>query len=73
MIALGLLDSAFGDDLVLTGEGRFDWASLRDSVAAGAARAAGRLGRPAVVLAGQVQVGRRETMAAGVAGASTCG
>lgn len=62
----GLLRS---HDLVITGEGRFDWASLRDSVAAGAAQAAGRLGRPAVVLAGQVQVGRRETMAAGVAGA----
>ncbi len=56
-------------DLVLTGEGCFDWKSLRDSVAAGAARAAGSVGRPAVVLAGQVQVGRRETMAAGVAGA----
>lgn len=56
-------------DLVITGEGCFDWASLRDSVATGAARAAARLGRPAVVLAGQVQVGRRETMSTGVAGA----
>ncbi len=56
-------------DLVITGEGRFDWESLRDSVAVGAARAAAQLGRPAVVLAGQVHVGRRETMAAGVAGA----
>lgn len=56
-------------DLVITGEGCFDWASLRDSVAAGAAGAAARLGRPAVVLAGQVHVGRRETMSTGVAGA----
>ena len=56
-------------DLVITGEGCFDWASLRDSVATGAAQAAARLGLPAVVLAGQVQVGRRETMSTGVAGA----
>nr|WP_218880328.1 glycerate kinase [Kineosphaera limosa] len=56
-------------DLVITGEGCFDWASLRDSVAAGAARAAATLGRPAVVLAGQLQVGRREAMSTGLAGA----
>lgn len=56
-------------DLVITGEGCFDWSSLRDSVASGAAQAAARRGRPAVVLAGQVQVGRRETMSTGVAGA----
>ncbi|MDO5712079.1 MAG: glycerate kinase [Micrococcales bacterium] len=62
----GLLHS---HDLIITGEGRFDRESLRESVAAGTVRAAARLGRPAVVLAGQVQVGRRETMAAGVAGA----
>lgn len=55
-------------DLVITGEGCFDWSSLRDSVATGAARAAAALGRPAVVLAGQVQVGRREAMSAGLAG-----
>lgn len=56
-------------DLVLTGEGCFDWASLRDSVVAGVCDAASRRGLPVVVLAGQVAVGRRETMSVGVAGA----
>jgi len=55
-------------DLVLTGEGCFDWTSLRGGVVAGIARAAAARSLPAVVLAGEVTVGRRETMALGVSG-----
>ncbi|HYN28650.1 MAG TPA: glycerate kinase [Dermatophilaceae bacterium] len=55
-------------DLVVTGEGRFDWQSLRGKVVAGVADAALRHGTPAVVVAGQVLVGRRETMALGLSG-----
>ncbi|WP_040160602.1 glycerate kinase family protein [Mobilicoccus massiliensis] len=55
-------------DLVLTGEGLFDWSSLRGGVIAGIARLASTRGLPVVVLAGEVTVGRRETMALGVSG-----
>jgi glycerate kinase len=60
------LDAA---DLVLTGEGSFDFQSLRGKVVAGVANAATERGLPCVVLAGQVHVGRREMAAAGVAAA----
>ncbi len=56
-------------DLVVTGEGSFDWQSLRGKVVAGVARAAQEVGVPVVVVAGQVQVGRREMQAIGVDGA----
>jgi glycerate 2-kinase len=55
-----------GAELVLTGEGRYDWQSLRGKVVAGVASAALDHGVACVVLAGQVQVGRRESAAAGV-------
>jgi glycerate kinase len=64
--AIGLdaaLDSA---DLVITGEGSFDFQSLRGKVVAGVAGAAGERGLPCVVVAGQVSAGRREAAAAGV-------
>jgi glycerate 2-kinase len=53
-------------DLAVTGEGCFDWQSLRGKVVTGVARTAQQAGRPTVVLAGQVQVGRREMQAIGV-------
>jgi glycerate 2-kinase len=53
-------------DLVLTGEGSFDFQSLRGKVAGGVAAAAAEHGVPCLVLAGQVSVGRREAAAAGV-------
>jgi glycerate 2-kinase len=53
-------------DLVLTGEGSFDFQSLRGKVASGVAAAAAERGVPCLVLAGQVSVGRREAAAAGV-------
>jgi glycerate kinase len=41
-------------DLLVTGEGRFDWQSLRGKAIAGAVREAAAAGTPAVVIAGQV-------------------
>lgn len=57
------LDAA---DLVVTGEGSFDWQSLRGKLVTAVARAAADRGVPCVVLAGQVSVGRREAAAVGV-------
>lgn len=53
-------------DLALTGEGTFDETSLQGKVPRGVAWAAQRAGRPCVVLAGRVLVGRREFSAAGI-------
>jgi len=53
-------------DLVVTGEGSFDWQSLRGKVVAGVAAAAVGRALPTVVIAGQAHVGRREAMAAGI-------
>lgn len=53
-------------DLVVTGEGSFDWQSLRGKVPGGVAAAAAARAVPCLVLAGQVCVGRREHSAAGV-------
>jgi glycerate kinase len=64
--AVGLADRIRRSDLVVTGEGRFDWRSLRDGVVAGVAAAALEVGTPVVVIAGQVEVGRREALAIGV-------
>lgn len=55
-------------DLVLTGEGAFDWQSLRGKAVSGVAALAMAAGRPCLVLAGRVQVGRRAAAAAGVSG-----
>jgi glycerate kinase len=57
------LDAA---DLVVTGEGSFDFQSLRGKVAAGVAAGAAERALPCLVLAGQVSVGRREAAAAGI-------
>ena len=66
--AVGFHDVVRGSDLVITGEGTFDWQSLHGKVAAGVAEAALGAGLPTVVLAGQVLVGRRETMGLGISG-----
>ncbi|CAN5613579.1 glycerate kinase [soil metagenome] len=68
-MVLDLLDvgaRAAEADLVVTGEGSFDWQSLRGKVISEVARAAREAGRPCVVLAGRVEVGRREMAALGV-------
>lgn len=56
-------------DVVVTGEGRFDWQSLHGKVTTGVAARALAHAVPAVVLAGEVLVGRRELSAAGVTAA----
>ena len=53
-------------DLVVTGEGRFDWQSMRGKVIAGVAQHAQTHAIPTVVLAGECLVGRREFGAIGV-------
>jgi glycerate kinase len=64
------LTSAVGSvDVVITGEGSFDWQSLAGKVVAGVATLAGEHGRPCLVLAGRVEVGRREFSALGVSAA----
>lgn len=61
------LETAIGEsDLVITGEGCFDWQSLRGKVVTGVAAAALDQGRPVVVLAGRVEVGKREYVALGI-------
>jgi glycerate 2-kinase len=63
----GLADLVASADLVITGEGRFDHSSLGGKVPTGVAEAAQRSGRPCVVLAGLVEVGKRELANAGFA------
>ncbi|MDQ6650113.1 MAG: glycerate kinase [Actinomycetota bacterium] len=67
--ALGLAARVATADLVVTGEGSFDWQSLRGKVVSGVAAAAMEQGVPCLVIAGQVAVGRREMGAAGVSAA----
>jgi len=64
--ALRLEQRAAAVDLLLTGEGSFDATSLQGKVPRGVAWVAQRSARPCVVLAGRVQVGRREFAAAGI-------
>jgi glycerate 2-kinase len=53
-------------DIAVTALGIFDWESLRGRVVVGVTRAAQRAGRPTVVLAERVDVGRRELASVGV-------
>ena len=64
--AVGLADRARAADLVLTGEGAFDFSSQAGKVPHGVASVAEEALRPCVVLAGQVQVGSREMRALGI-------
>ncbi|MCF7548143.1 glycerate kinase [Pseudonocardia sp. WMMC193] len=57
---------AAGGGVAITGEGSFDWQSLRGKLITAVASAAAERGVPCVVVAGQVAVGRREAAAAGV-------
>jgi glycerate kinase len=65
----GLPEAIASADLVITGEGCLDWQSRAGKVVSGVAAAATEHGRPCVVLAGRVEVGRRELAALGVAAA----
>ncbi|WP_086665245.1 glycerate kinase [Lentzea kentuckyensis] len=61
------LDAALDDaDVVVTGEGSFDWQSLRGKLITAVAGGAAERGIPCVAIAGQVSVGSREMGAAGV-------
>jgi glycerate 2-kinase len=64
--AVGLAERAGAADLVLTGEGAFDFSSRAGKVPHGVAMVAEQALRPCVVLAGQVLVGSREMRALGV-------
>jgi len=64
--AIGLPAAAADCDLVLTGEGAYDFASRSGSVVHGVAQVAQAALRPCVVLAGRVLVGGREMRAMGV-------
>ncbi|MEY3732782.1 MAG: hypothetical protein RL347_141 [Actinomycetota bacterium] len=66
MEAVGLDEAIARSDLVITGEGSFDWQSLRGKVVSGIAAAALAQGRPVVVIAGRVEVGKREYISLGV-------
>src|SRR5262249_26954885 len=61
------LDRAMDDvQLGVAGEGSFDFQALRGKLAGRVGSAAGGRGRPWLVLAGQVDVGRRRAAAVGV-------
>jgi glycerate kinase len=62
----GLGEALDGAGLAVTGEGSFDWRSLRGTPVPAVAGMASARGVPCVVLAGQVLVGRREAAAVGV-------
>jgi len=65
-LRLGLAQRIARADLVVTGEGAYDASSLRGKVVAGVAALAQAAGVPCLVLAGRVEVGRRDAAAAGV-------
>jgi glycerate 2-kinase len=64
--AVGLLERARLADLVLTGEGSFDFSSRSGTVPYAVATVAAEALRPCVALAGQVLVGAREMRALGI-------
>jgi len=64
--AVGLAERARQADLVITGEGAFDYSSRAGKVPAGVAAVASDALRPCVALAGQVLVGSREMRALGM-------
>jgi glycerate kinase len=64
--AVGLADRARRADLVITGEGAFDFSSRSGKVPYGVATIAANALQPCIALAGQVLVGSREMRALGV-------
>lgn len=64
--AVDLAEQAKAADLVITGEGAFDFSSRAGKVPAGVAAVAAEALRPCVALAGQVLVGSREMRALGM-------
>lgn len=68
---VGLRDALGAHDLVVTGTGRFDWAALSAGIVATVAASAGEHAVPAVLVAGESLVGRREAMNLGLSGTYT--
>ncbi|MGZ4602039.1 MAG: glycerate kinase family protein [Kineosporiaceae bacterium] len=64
--AVRFRDRVEAADLVVTGEGSFDRQSLRGKVVSAVAAVGLEVGRPVIVVAGQVLVGRREALSIGV-------
>jgi glycerate kinase len=64
--AVGLADRLAGADLVITGEGAFDFSSRSGKVPYGVAQVAATALVPCIALAGQVLVGSREMRALGI-------
>lgn len=64
--AVGLANRARKVDLVITGEGAFDFSSRAGKVPYGVAQVAAEALRPCIVLAGAVQIGAREMRALGI-------
>jgi glycerate kinase len=63
---IGFHQEVEGADLVITGEGKIDFQSLRGKAPVGVARAAGEHGVPVVALGGLVEVAEQELRAAGI-------
>ena len=64
--AVGLTELAMTHDLVVTGEGTYDFSSRSGKAVYGVATVAAAAARPCIVLAGQVSVASREMRAMGV-------
>jgi glycerate kinase len=64
--AVGLSERARRSDLVVTGEGAFDFSSRSGKVPYGVAEVAAIAVRPCIALAGQVLIGSREMRALGI-------
>ncbi len=64
--AVGLLEKARRADLVVTGEGAFDFSSRSGKVPYGVAAVAANALQPCIALAGQVLIGSREMRAVGI-------
>ncbi|MFC7613754.1 glycerate kinase [Actinokineospora soli] len=64
--ATGLDAAVAGAGLVITGEGSFDWQSLRGKLVTGVAAAAAERGVPCLAMAGQASVGRKQAASVGI-------
>jgi glycerate kinase len=64
--AVGLAEQVASVELVVTGEGMYDWQSRDGKVISGVTQLAIENGLPCVLIAGQVVVGRRQTSSSGL-------
>lgn len=67
-----LVNEISQSDLVITGEGKLDWQTLRGKVITGVAEIANESAISCLALCGQVIAGKRELAAAGIVGAYGC-